>query len=172
MLRRTLKIVAFLVGLGLCDGSAQDAAAIIAYANQGIVSGNLSMFEPSSAQRITMQFATPAGNALYQRMVALGPVSNVSVASTQPLPNGVMIQARATHLNGISDWTVGYSYVTQRIAFGMFNAFVYPPGQRPIQSPIGGPTQTPTTTTTTTVPTNVTTQPPPNDPCKKYPTLC
>jgi hypothetical protein len=160
MLRSILKAAAFLIGLGLGEGSAQNATTLIANANQGIVSGNLSMFEPPAAQRIAGQLGTPAGYVVYQRMAALGPVVNVSAVSTVPLPNGMMVHARATHQNGVSDWTLGYSYVTQRIAFGMFNGF-------PSGAATGGSVQQPT-------PTTISTPPPPStsDACTKYPTLC
>jgi hypothetical protein len=144
---------------------AQDLRGIVAAAAQGLQTGNLSMFGNQARQRIIFQVG-PGG--VWYPMAQLGPITNVIIANQYPMPTGVVFQGRAFHQQGFSDWTLGYSYQSQKIEFGNFNPVPLNWSGQPPGAP-GGPQPTPTTggpPTTPPVPSN------PSDACAKYPTLC
>lgn len=149
---------------------AQNMAQVIAAASQGVQSGNLSVFGVGSAQRLSAQLGSPAGAQVYQNIAALGPAVNVNIFAQYPMPNGVVVQARTLHPHGYLDWTVGYSYLTQRIEFGKFNGvsngMPIIPG-RPVPPPDGDTSQGRNPKPST--------PPVPKDDteaCNAYPTLC
>jgi hypothetical protein len=138
---------------------AQNMGNVIAVAAQGIQSGNLTMFGWHAAQKLRNLLGFGLGAVLYQRLASLGPVGNVVILQQFPMPNGIVTQGRAIHQNGFSDWTIGFSYLTQKIEFGQFNAVQTtstPTSPIPIESE---PTTPPVPTTQ-------------DEACKKYPTLC
>ena len=149
---------------------AQNVSALVTAAYNGIITANLNLFGFQAQQKIRLGLASPAGNFLYQRMTMLGPISSVTVLNQMPLPNGIAIQARAFHQNGYSDWTLGFSNLSQRIEFGTFNPM---PGisSSPTPGPTPGPTPAPTPTTTA-APTTPSIPNTKDDACKMFPTLC
>jgi hypothetical protein len=154
--------------------SAQDMRYVIANAAQGVQAGNLSMFGPSAEMRIRQLLGSGQGALLYQRLASLGSVTQVNILNQYPMPNGLVVQGRALHQNGFSDWTIGFSYLSQRIEFGQFNAMPGNPMAPPAPGPAPpGPGPTPPTPTTDSRP--PTSPPVPtstDEACKRYPTLC
>lgn len=151
----------------LLSAHAQDMRYVIATAAQGVQSGNLSMFGPSAEMRLRQTLGFGQGAMLYQRLASLGNVTQVNILNQYPMPNGLVVQGRAIHQNGYSDWTIGFSYASQRIEFGQFNAM---PGN-PMPAPIPG-SSSPTPTTDSRPPTSPPVPTSADDACKKYPTLC
>ena len=156
---------------------AQDMRQVVQAASFGIQTGNLSIFSPGPAQRITAALGgSPTGMQVYQNLAALGPANSVTIFGQYPMPNGVVVQARSFHPAGFLDWTLGFSYVTQRIEFGRFNGMsngmpIIPGGPPPNYGPVpnqSGPQRAPDNHPTTTPPVPKSD----DEACTAYPTLC
>jgi hypothetical protein len=158
-----LLITALLITVSLAQ--AQDPRTIIMTADQSLQQGNMNVFGLQLQQVISQQ---TGGTGRYQALVQLGPITNVAVGGAQQVQNGVIVQGRAFHQVGYADWTLGFSYLTQKIEFGNFNPVVanWPGG--PPGAP-SGPPATPTTGGPSTTPAVPSTK---EDACAKYPTLC
>jgi hypothetical protein len=159
LLRRLLLAVVLLVASEV-PGAAQEPRTLVVSAVRALQTGNLSIFGTQAQQRVRFQTG-PSG--VYHPLVAIGPITNVVVLGQAPMPQGVVIQGRAFHANGLSDWTLAYSFITQRIEFGNFNIPMQglpPPTPTPASPAPGPPPSTPSVPTST------------GDACAKYPQLC
>jgi len=166
---RTLRGLAagFVLYLGLATAAqAQiNPTQVLMIAATSAQTGNLSVFGAQLQQVILMQ---TNGTGRYAPLVQLGPVTNAVVFASQPLPYGMVIQGRVFHQNGISDWTIGVLYSTNRIENAQFNFMPGSfPAPNPGPSPSGPAPSAPGPTPTTSPPPSST-----SDGCQKYPTLC
>ena len=126
--------------------------------------------------------AAQTGNTgVYLNLRQLGPVTNVVVASTVPLPTGVLYGMIAQHQSGWSTWVIGVSSVTNRIEYATFEIGNSP--QALPQGPAQGPAQSPSPPAGLPQTGPPQTGPPPNpapappqggtsDACRKFPNLC
>jgi hypothetical protein len=99
---------------------AQDPRTIVQTADQSLQQGNMTVFGPQLQLVISQQ---TGGTGLYQPLTQLGPITNIAIESVQQIPNGLIVQGRAFHQTGYADWTLEFSYLSQKIEFGNFNVY-------------------------------------------------
>jgi len=82
---------------------------------------------------------------IYQSLRRLGPVSGTRVDGTQNLNGGVLYTMTASHQNGTSTWSIGYSTRTQRIEYIHFTTKPTAAAPPPAAPPPAAPPTTQTT---------------------------
>jgi hypothetical protein len=120
--------------------------------------------------------AYQTGNTgVYNQLVQLGPVNNITLAAQVPLPTGMLYGMIVRHQNGVSTWVIGISTVSNRIENANFQI-----GGTPMPLPSPAPVPRPPSSDALPMPTPARPNPPPNptpgpatsEACQRFPNLC
>ena len=159
-LLRVLSAVIFLLPL-LSSEAKADPRNVLSAMIQQLQTGtpNPDWYGPQLWQTIAMQ---TGGSGYYPSLAALGPVTNITILSSQGLPGGAIFNLVATHKGGQSTWFMGINAMSNRIEYVNFNI-----GNSLPADPLPKPTPTPTP-----VPPTPTSPSSSGGACSLYPDLC
>lgn len=145
-------------------------------AAQASQTGGPGLYSVFGQQLLQIILQQTGGTGVYVPLVQLGQITNIIIGGVNPLPNGTFVSCRVMHVNGYSDWQIGFSPYTQRIENSVFVPYwtaaqVMPQQQTPQYTP--SPTQAPPSfQTPPSQPTQAPTAPTQSEACRKFPNLC
>ena len=146
---------------------------------QSVQPGGPSVYSVYGQQLLQVIYQQTGGSGVYVTLMQLGQITNIIVGGVSQLPNGTFIACRVMHVNGYSDWQIGFSPYTQRIENSTFvphwtAAQVMPSQPVPQYTPASpAPTQAPPAIQQQpSQPTQPPTAPSQSEACKKFPNLC
>ncbi len=130
-------------------------------------------------QLLQLIYQQTGGTGVYMPLVQLGQIVNIFIGGVNHLPNGTFISCRVMHVNGYSDWQIGFSAYSQRIENSTFMPYwtagqTLPPQQPPSPKQPTGPAASvpPIQQQTGKPPTPQPVAPSQSEACKKFPNLC
>jgi hypothetical protein len=152
-------------------------------AAQSSQQGGPILYNVFGQQLLQLIFQQTGGTGIYAPLVQLGQITNIVIGGINALPNGTFISCRVFHVNGYSDWQLGFSTYTQRIENSTFMPYWTAPQPlpQPTQSyqPQPVPNQQPTAQNAPPKlekPTPAAPKTPPapsvSEACRKFPNLC
>jgi hypothetical protein len=151
----------------------QHLCQMAAYAGQ---TGGPALYTVFGQQLSYVMFQQTGGTGIYMPLVQLGQITNVIIGGVTQLPNGTFVSCRVVHVNGMSDWQLGFSPYTQRIENSTVTPY-WTGGQQAMPQPVAPqPSQPIGTLPPIQQPTGKPDSQPPSatqsEACKKFPNLC
>ena len=130
-------------------------------------------------QLLQLIYQQTGGTGVYAPLVQLGQIVNIVVGGVNALPNGTFVSCRVFHVNGYSDWQLGYSPYTQRIENSSFLPYWTAAQQMPPQPQPQPASPAPAYSAPPPIQQQTGKPQPPQPPaptqseaCKKFPNLC